>query len=55
MMKIFLIIPTLKQGGAERVISELANEFTIQNHEVHLVLLVKAKDFYSIYDSVIIH
>lgn len=54
-MKIFLIIPTLKQGGAERVISELANEFTIQNHEVHLVLLVKAKDFYSIYDSVIIH
>ncbi len=29
-MKIFLIIPTLKQGGAERVMSELANEFIFQ-------------------------
>lgn len=37
--KLFLIIPTLKQGGAERVMSELANSFIQSNKvsEVHLV------------------
>ena len=54
-MKIFLIIPTLKPGGAERVMSELANEFSKNNHEVHLVLLVQSDDFYSINPSVKIH
>lgn len=54
-MKIFLIIPTLKQGGAERVMSELANEFTNQDHEVHLVLLAKAESFYKIDKSIIVH
>ena len=54
-MKIFLIIPTLASGGAERVMSELANEFFRQNHEVHLVLLAKSEDFYSIYPSIRVH
>lgn len=54
-MKIFLVIPTLKQGGAERVMAELANEFAKQNHEVHLILLVSSEDFYSIDNSVTIH
>lgn len=47
-MKIFLIIPTLRQGGAERVMSELANEFIKHNHEVHLILLVKSELFYTL-------
>lgn len=42
-MKIVLIIPTLKQGGAERVISELANYYSNINIEVHLVLLAKGE------------
>lgn len=54
-MKIFLIIPTLRQGGAERVMSELANEFAKQKHEVHLILLARASDFYRIDDPVSIH
>ncbi len=55
--KLFLIIPTLKQGGAERVMSELANSF-VQNRcitEVHLVLLAKSDDFYEVDKKVIIH
>ena len=55
-MKIFLIIPTLKQGGAERVMSELANQFAQKdNLKVHLVLLAKSNDFYKVDDTVIIH
>lgn len=55
MSKVFLIIPTLVQGGAERVISELANEFTKKGIEVHLVLLAKATQFYSIDSRITIH
>jgi GalNAc-alpha-(1->4)-GalNAc-alpha-(1->3)-diNAcBac-PP-undecaprenol alpha-1,4-N-acetyl-D-galactosaminyltransferase len=54
-MKIFLIIPTLRQGGAERVMSELANEFAKQKHEVHLILLASVSDFYGIDNSISIH
>lgn len=54
-MKIFLVIPTLKQGGAERVISELANQFILKGQQVHLVLLALADDFYSVNKKVIIH
>ncbi|WP_327018707.1 glycosyltransferase [Croceibacter atlanticus] len=54
-MKIFLIIPTLKQGGAERVMSILANEFYSNGLEVNLVLLADAKDFYSVNKNIDIH
>lgn len=48
-IKIALIIPTLKQGGAERVISELANAFYSKGHTVLLVLLSQAiEDFYEL-------
>ena len=54
--KIFLISPTLQQGGAERVISELANQFCkYDGVTIHLVLLAISDDFYSINDKVIIH
>jgi len=54
-MKIFLIIPSLVPGGAERVMSELANEFYNQNHDVHLVLLAESNDFYSINPLIPVH
>lgn len=54
-MRVFLIIPTLKQGGAERVISILANNFSQLEYEVHLILLAQTEDFYSINEEVIIH
>lgn len=55
-MKLFLIIPTLKQGGAERVMSELANQFSQKNTlEVHLVLLAQGDDFYSVHQKITIH
>lgn len=55
-MKIFLVIPTLKQGGAERVISELANQFAIKSSiQVHLVLIAKSVEFYQVDNKVIIH
>jgi len=54
-MIIALVIPTLTQGGAERVMSELANEWSYQGHEIHLILLAKHKRFYKIRTSVIVH
>jgi GalNAc-alpha-(1->4)-GalNAc-alpha-(1->3)-diNAcBac-PP-undecaprenol alpha-1,4-N-acetyl-D-galactosaminyltransferase len=55
MSRIMLVIPTLHQGGAERVMSELANAWSRQQHEIHLVLLAKSENFYPINNNVIIH
>lgn len=52
MSKILLVIPTLKQGGAERVMSELANEWASLGNDVHLVLLAKSVPFYELHDRV---
>lgn len=52
---IFLVIPTLKQGGAERVASELAIHFSNKDVEVHLILLAKSEDFYKVSNLVCIH
>lgn len=54
-MKILFTIPTLNQGGAERVISELANYLSKMDIEIHLAILVKSKDFYKIEDQVVVH
>lgn len=55
-MNVFLVIPTLKQGGAERVISEIANELCNRSDiEVHLILLAKSDDFYKIDNRVVLH
>lgn len=53
-MKIFLIIPTLQQGGAERVMSELASKFSNLGYKVHLVLLANSVDFYTVNSNVLI-
>lgn len=55
MCRVVLVIPTMRQGGAERVMSELANAWSNQKHEIHLVLLAKSEHFYYIDDNVIIH
>jgi GalNAc-alpha-(1->4)-GalNAc-alpha-(1->3)-diNAcBac-PP-undecaprenol alpha-1,4-N-acetyl-D-galactosaminyltransferase len=54
-MKIILVIPTLKQGGAERVISELANEWAKRGYITHFVLLAKSERFYAINSNIIVH
>ena len=54
-MKIFLVITTLTQGGAERVISELANQFFERGIKVHLILLAKSEDFYIVNRNITIH
>ncbi|MFW5983047.1 MAG: glycosyltransferase family 4 protein [bacterium] len=54
-MKIFLIRSSLIHGGAERVITELANEFAKNKHEVHMVILAVSEDFYSLHPEIKIH
>jgi GalNAc-alpha-(1->4)-GalNAc-alpha-(1->3)-diNAcBac-PP-undecaprenol alpha-1,4-N-acetyl-D-galactosaminyltransferase len=46
MKKIILVIPTLSQGGAERVMSELANEWACKGHIVKVILLAESDLFY---------
>lgn len=54
-MIIILVIPTLSHGGAERVMSELANIWSSQGHEIHLILLAEGEQFYLLADNIIIH
>ena len=54
-MNITLVIPSLAMGGAERVISQLANQFIKTNHEVNLILLGNLPDFYKINSNVKIY
>ncbi len=54
-MKILLVIPSLPLGGAERVMSVLANKFVALNHDVHLVLLAKDEIFYSLDKRIVVH
>lgn len=53
--KIFMVIPTINMGGAERVASQLSNLWANEKHDVHLVLLAKSEDFYKINEKVKIH
>lgn len=52
MARIVLVMPTLMQGGAERVMSVLANEWVKKGHEVFLVLLVQNEIFYTLDEKV---
>lgn len=56
MNKVCLVIPALTSGGAERVMSILANHFSKKKElEVHLILFVKNEMFYELDPSVILH
>jgi len=46
--KICLVLPTLKAGGMERVMSELANFLVRREHEVLVVLMYKAEHFFTL-------
>lgn len=50
-MKVMIILPTLLAGGAERVVSILANEWA-ENNQVVLVLYSKNKVFYKLNEKV---
>lgn len=53
---IVLVIPTLKLGGAEKVMSELANTWVLQKHQVHVVLLTRDKErFFYIHPDIRVH
>jgi glycosyltransferase involved in cell wall biosynthesis len=52
-IKICLIIPSLRHGGSERVMSLLANEWAIKKGvKVYLILLTKQKIFYDLHKDV---
>lgn len=52
-MNLIFVTSTLTSGGAERVISLLANEFANQGHEVELICLTNLKaDYYKVDDKV---
>ena len=56
MLKIALIIPSIEAGGAERVMTQLADYFSAaHNAKVHLLLMIKADRFYQVSENVIIH
>ena len=55
--KLCLVIPSLHAGGMERVMSELANYFSLKPElEVHLVMYgIKPELFYPVNSNIIIH
>jgi len=56
MKKVCLVIPSLAHGGAERVMSILANHFSDElNLEVHLILYTKSRILYKLSDNVILY
>lgn len=56
-IKICLVIPSLQAGGMERVMSEIAWNFSKRkNVELHLIMFGRNRDiFYNIPDNIIIH
>ncbi|WPC34791.1 glycosyltransferase [Acinetobacter sp. YWS30-1] len=55
-MKILMIIPSLSAGGAERVLSSLANDWIARNMcEIEMVVFTNVEDFYEINENIKIH
>lgn len=55
-MKILMVIPSLGGGGSERVLSSLANDWTVNGIcKVEIVVLTNTPDFYVIDDRIKIH
>jgi glycosyltransferase involved in cell wall biosynthesis len=52
-VNIVLVIPSLEVGGMERVISELANYFSLkENHQVYIVKLIKGENAFSLNEKI---
>lgn len=55
-MKILMVIPSLGSGGAERVLSGLANDWVSKkNCTIEIAVLSNSEDFYNINDEIKIH
>lgn len=54
-MKISFYISSLSGGGAEKVLTCLANRLALQGNEVHVISLEKRPQFYTLNDNVILH
>ena len=54
-MRLVLINPTLVHGGTQRVMSELANTWSRNGHEVHIILFSAADRFYDLEEKIIVH
>ena len=52
-MKILFFIGTLTEGGAERVVSTLANKLVERNFDVEILKYYKSENFYKLNDKVI--
>lgn len=52
-MKILFFIGTLTEGGAERVVSTLANKLVGRNFDVEILKYYKSENFYKLNDKVI--
>lgn len=51
-MKITLVIPSLSAGGAERVLSNLANYWDEKGHQVTIITLAAHRPFYPLSESI---
>lgn len=55
-MKVLMVIPSLGSGGAERVMSGLANDWIVKKKcTLEIVVLMDSEDFYHINDNIKIH
>lgn len=52
-MRIVLVISSLNAGGAERVLSQLANYWVLKGHEVTLVTFKREKNFYDLSTKIV--
>jgi GalNAc-alpha-(1->4)-GalNAc-alpha-(1->3)-diNAcBac-PP-undecaprenol alpha-1,4-N-acetyl-D-galactosaminyltransferase len=50
--RICLIVPTLKRGGMERVMSMLADYFYKEGHDIYVILLIKSEIEYSVNNEI---
>ena len=51
-MKIMFILPSLGSGGAERVVSVLANAFCDLNHQIVIAMLANNRVYYDLHSNV---
>jgi len=51
-MKIVLVTPLLNLGGGQRYVTELANYWSSNGHNVHIIVLRTGKSYYSINNEV---
>lgn len=53
--RILIIIPSLKGGGAERVVVDLANYWVADKYEVHIIVLNKLEIGFELNSGIILH